>query len=63
MFNKRKAIIDILAIHRAKGDEAERKKIEMKLNCLATELLMLFLDENQLKELKKKEEESNTGEP
>jgi len=49
--NRRAVIIDMLARHQSKGDEAERRRIVQDLGKLSTELLKWMLDENQLAEL------------
>ena len=53
--NRRATIIDMLARHRSKGNEAERRRIVRDLGELSTELLMWLLDDNQLVELRQLE--------
>lgn len=47
----RTAVIEILAKHRSKGDGEMYKETKRQLSKLSTELLIMFLTDEQLKEL------------
>jgi hypothetical protein len=53
----RRAIIDLLARQRSKGDEAERRRIEGDLWQLSTGLLVHLLNDEQLLKLREKNNE------
>lgn len=53
--NRHEAIIDMLARHRSKGDEAEYKRVLKDLRRLSTGLLVHLLNDEQLRQLREME--------
>lgn len=53
--DRREAIIDMLARHRSKGDEAEYRRITKDIRRLSTGLLTQLLSDEQLAKLREME--------